>query len=150
MITFVHILCYHFCYHFKGVIIYVFICCYYFSRSANVIIFMLSFSLVHILCYHLCYHLMLSFIVIISPLFLFPEIVTHSTKPSPADTGRTSGQNLLFLFSHFHSLSFSLVLFTETECPRELVQDGVLPSLAGGVWTGRCDLYCYRGTAARS
>ncbi len=33
----------------------------------------LSFSLEHILCYHLCYHLMLSFIVINSPLFLFPE-----------------------------------------------------------------------------
>jgi hypothetical protein len=32
---------------------------------------MLSFSLVHILCYHLRYHLMLSFIVIISPLFSF-------------------------------------------------------------------------------
>jgi hypothetical protein len=39
---------------------------------------MLSFSLVHILCYHLCYHLMLSFIVIISPFFLFRENVTHS------------------------------------------------------------------------
>jgi hypothetical protein len=41
-------------------------------------IFMLSFFLVPVGCYHLCYHLMLSFIVIISPLFLFPENVTHS------------------------------------------------------------------------
>jgi hypothetical protein len=37
--------------------------CYHFSRSAIVIIFMLSFSLVHILCYHFCYHLMLSFML---------------------------------------------------------------------------------------
>ncbi len=81
-------LCYHWCYHFSRsaniiifmlsfslvyicVIIYVIIWCYHFLRSANIIIFMLSFSLVHILCYHLCYHLMLSFIVIISPLFSF-------------------------------------------------------------------------------
>jgi len=42
-----------------------------FSEPANVIIFVLSFFLVQILCYHLCYHLMLSFIVIISPLFSF-------------------------------------------------------------------------------
>jgi len=49
-----------------------------FSEPANVIIFVLSFFLVQILCYHLCYHLMLSFLVIISPLFLFPENVTHS------------------------------------------------------------------------
>jgi hypothetical protein len=32
---------------------------------------MLSFFLVTVGCYHLCYHLMLSFIVIISPLFSF-------------------------------------------------------------------------------
>jgi hypothetical protein len=49
--------CYHLCFHF--------------SQSANVIIYMSSFSLVHILCYHLRYHLMLSFFVIISPLFSF-------------------------------------------------------------------------------
>ncbi len=42
-----------------------------FSEPANVTIFVLSFFLVQILCYHLCYHLMLSFIVIISPLFSF-------------------------------------------------------------------------------
>ncbi len=64
----------------------------HFSRSANVIIFMLSFSLVHILCYHLCYHLMLSFIVIISPLFSFSwkrdtlvtlnSILVHPPPPS--------------------------------------------------------------------
>ncbi len=59
------------CYHFPLYICCVIIWCYNFSRSANVIIFMLSFSLVHILCYHLCYHLMLSFIVITSPLFSF-------------------------------------------------------------------------------
>ncbi len=64
-------MCYHLCYHFYGVIISVIIWCYHFSRSANVIIFMLLFSLLHILCYHLCYHLMLSFTVIISPLFSF-------------------------------------------------------------------------------
>jgi hypothetical protein len=40
---------------------------------------MLSFFLVQDGCYHLCYHLMLSFFVIISPFFLFPENVTHST-----------------------------------------------------------------------
>jgi hypothetical protein len=52
-----------------------------FMLSFDVIIFngqqMLSFlcyhfpCTVHILCYHLSYHLMLSFIVIISPLFSF-------------------------------------------------------------------------------
>ncbi len=41
------------------------------QMSANFIIFMLSFFLVPVGCYHLCYLLMLSFIVIISPLFSF-------------------------------------------------------------------------------
>ncbi len=73
------ILCYHFlmlsfdviiwCYHLWYVIIW----CYHFSQFANVIIFVLSFFLVQDGCYHLCYHLMLSFFVIISPFFLFPE-----------------------------------------------------------------------------
>jgi hypothetical protein len=80
MITFVHILCYHLCYHF--------------SRSANVIIFVLSFSLVYILCYHLCYHLMLSFIVIISPLFSF------SWKHDTLLTGSSFTPKLCRLHSH--------------------------------------------------
>jgi hypothetical protein len=50
---------------------YVIILCYHFSQFANVIIFVLSFFLVQDGCYHLCYHLMLSFFVIISPLFSF-------------------------------------------------------------------------------
>jgi hypothetical protein len=45
--------------------------CYHFSQFANVIIVVLSFFLVQDGCYHLCYHLMLSFFVIISPLFSF-------------------------------------------------------------------------------
>jgi hypothetical protein len=48
-----------------------FIWCYHFSQFANVIILVLSFFLVQHGCYHLCYHLMLSFFVIISPLFSF-------------------------------------------------------------------------------
>jgi hypothetical protein len=67
------------CYH----LVLSFILCYHlmlsFSQFANVIIFVLSFFLVQDGCYHLCYHLMLSFFVIISPFFLFPENVTHST-----------------------------------------------------------------------
>jgi hypothetical protein len=31
---------------------------------------------------------------------------------------------------------------TEAEGGRELVQHGILPSLAGGEWRGRCDLCC--------
>jgi len=62
--------CYHLCYHFmlsfftvsKCYHFYVIISCYHFLRSANVIIFMLSFSLVHILCHHFFYPLLLSFI----------------------------------------------------------------------------------------
>ena len=49
----------------------VIIWCYYLLQSANVITFVLSFFLVPVGCYHLCYHLMLSFFVIISPLFSF-------------------------------------------------------------------------------
>ncbi len=60
--------------------------CYHFSQFANVIIFVLSFFLVQHGCYHWCYHLMLSFFVIISPFFLFPENVTHShTSDSGAE-----------------------------------------------------------------
>jgi len=55
------------CYYLFNVIIW----CYHFSQFANVIIFVLSFFLVQHGCYHLCYHLMLSFFVIISPLFSF-------------------------------------------------------------------------------
>jgi hypothetical protein len=55
------------CYYLFNVIIW----CYHFSHFANVIIFVLSFFLVQHGCYHLCYHLMLSFFVIISPLFSF-------------------------------------------------------------------------------
>jgi hypothetical protein len=77
--------CYHFmlsfdvifwCYYLFNVILW----CYHFSQFANVIIFVLSFFHVQHGCYHFCYHLMLSFFVIISPLFLFPENVTHSKK----------------------------------------------------------------------
>ncbi len=64
-------LCYHFPLYIFCVIIYVIIWCYHFSWSANVIILMLSFFLIPVGCYHLCYHLILSFIVIISPLFSF-------------------------------------------------------------------------------
>ncbi len=53
------------------VIIGIIIWCYHFSQFANVIIFVLSFFLVQEGCYHLCCHLMLSFFVIISPLFSF-------------------------------------------------------------------------------
>jgi hypothetical protein len=55
------------CYYLFNVIIW----CYHFSQFANVIIFVLSFFLEQHGCYHLCYHLMLSFFVIISPLFSF-------------------------------------------------------------------------------
>ncbi len=78
---YVVILCYHFlmlslilsfgvilwCYY----LFYVIIWWYHFSQFANVIIFVLSFFLVQDECYHLFYHLMLSFFVIISPLFSF-------------------------------------------------------------------------------
>ncbi len=55
------------CYH----LFYVIIWCYHFSLFGNVFIFVLSFSLVQDGCYHFCYHSMLSFFVIISPLFSF-------------------------------------------------------------------------------
>ncbi len=55
------------CYYLFNVIIW----CYHFSQFANVIIYVLSFFLEQLGCYHLCYHLMLSFFVIISPLFSF-------------------------------------------------------------------------------
>ncbi len=56
---------------FNVIIFDVIIWCYHFSQFANVIIFVLPFFLVQHGCYHLCYHLMLSFFVIISPLFSF-------------------------------------------------------------------------------
>jgi hypothetical protein len=55
----------------------IFLCCgiifrvLSFMLSFGVIIFVLSFFLVQDGCYQLCYHLMLSFFVIISPLFSF-------------------------------------------------------------------------------
>ncbi len=69
------------CYHL------VIIWCYHFSRSANVIIFMLSFFL-YIFCVIiyviiLCSHLLLSF----PPFFLFPENVTHSKNPCTSNEG---------------------------------------------------------------
>ena len=63
--------CYHFFNYLLGVIILLSFDVIIFLRPQNVIIFVLSFFLVDVGCYHLCYHLMLSFFVIISPLFSF-------------------------------------------------------------------------------
>jgi hypothetical protein len=95
VIIYVIIWCYHlfyviiWCYHFLMLSFDVIIWCYRLVLSLGVIIyFMLSFDVIisHSLqllsfcviiflvqdgCYHLCYHLMLSFFVIVSPLFSF-------------------------------------------------------------------------------
>ncbi len=64
-------LCYYFSLYLLGVIIYVIIWCYHFWWSANVIIFMLSFSLIPVGCYHLCYHLIVIIYCYHFPPFFF-------------------------------------------------------------------------------
>ncbi len=59
---------------------------------------MLSFSLAHILCYHLCYHLMLSFFVIISPLFSF----SWKRDTLPGSVGWPPTLDVLSLSSFIH------------------------------------------------
>ncbi len=88
------------CYH----LFYVTIWCYHCSQFANVIIFVLSFFLVQDGCYHLCYHLMLSFFVIISPLFSFSW--KHDT---------------LFHFYHLIQPNF---IFKDSVCTRTMRNKG--------------------------